>query len=97
MQDTHPPILDGGTGEKVTLKLVAKLTDVRNTDVFDGDVETLERKISAIEDHCATVGRDPDDLKYSWDGHIMCTLDDEKLDRLLNLMLPIQFEEEYTD
>jgi len=97
VQDPHPSILVGGQGEEVTLKLVAKHADVWNTDVFNGDVETLQRKISVIEDHCETVGRDPDDVKYSWDGHVVCTRDDEKYKRLVDLMTPIQFEEEYTD
>jgi alkanesulfonate monooxygenase SsuD/methylene tetrahydromethanopterin reductase-like flavin-dependent oxidoreductase (luciferase family) len=97
VQEPHPPILVGGTGEQVTLKLVAKHADVWNTDVFNGDVSTLEHKIGVIEDHCETVGRDPDEIEHSWDGHVFCTRDQEKLDRLLDLMLPIQFEEEYQD
>ncbi|GKZ15182.1 LLM class flavin-dependent oxidoreductase [Haladaptatus sp. T7] len=97
VQDPHPPILVGGQGEEVTLKLVAKHADIWNTDVFNGDAETLDRKIGVIEDHCETVGRDPDEITYSWDGHIICTRDEKKLDRILDLMLPIQFEEEYTD
>ncbi|SFL34172.1 probable F420-dependent oxidoreductase, Rv1855c family [Halogranum rubrum] len=97
VQDPHPPVLVGGQGEEVTLKLVAKHADIWNTDVFNGDVETLEHKIGVIEDHCETVGRDPDDIEYSWDGHVICTRDEEKYDRLLDLMTPIQFEEEYQD
>jgi F420-dependent oxidoreductase-like protein len=97
VQEPHPPILVGGTGEEVTLKLVAKHADVWNTDVFNGDPETLERKISVIEDHCETVGRDPDEIDYSWDGHVICTRDKSELDQLLDLMLPIQFEDEYMD
>ncbi|ELZ19949.1 Luciferase-like monooxygenase superfamily protein [Halosimplex carlsbadense 2-9-1] len=97
VQDPHPPILVGGQGEEVTLKLVAKHADVWNTDVFNGDVATLEHKIGVIEDHCETVGRDPGEIEYSWDGHVLCTRDEAKLDRLLDVMLPIQFESEYTD
>ena len=97
VQDPHPPILVGGQGEEVTLKLVAKHADVWNTDVFNGDVPTLEHKISVIEDHCETVGRDESEIEYSWDGHVICTRDEEKFDRLLDLMTPIQFEEEYQD
>jgi alkanesulfonate monooxygenase SsuD/methylene tetrahydromethanopterin reductase-like flavin-dependent oxidoreductase (luciferase family) len=97
VQDPHPPILVGGQGEEVTLKLVAKLADVWNTDVFNGDVDTLEHKIGVIEDHCDTVGRDPDEIEYSWDGHVICTRDEEKIDRLLDLMTPIQFEAAYQD
>jgi alkanesulfonate monooxygenase SsuD/methylene tetrahydromethanopterin reductase-like flavin-dependent oxidoreductase (luciferase family) len=97
VQDPHPEILVGGTGEEVTLKLVAKHADVWNTDVFNGDVETLAHKIGVIEDHCDTVGRDAEEIEYSWDGHVICTRDETKRDRLLDLMLPIQFESEYTD
>ncbi|MEY7851910.1 LLM class flavin-dependent oxidoreductase [Natrarchaeobius sp. A-rgal3] len=97
VQDPHPPILVGGQGEEVTLKLVAKHADGWNTDVFNGDLETLEHKIGVIEDHCETVGRDPDEIEYSWDGHVICTRNEEKLERLLDLMLPIQFEDEYVD
>ncbi len=97
VQDPHPPILVGGTGEEVTLKLVARHADVWNTDVFNGDVDTLVHKTGVIEDHCATVGRDPDEIEYSWDGHVICTRNEARLEELLDLMLPIQFEEEYVD
>ncbi|WP_114575908.1 LLM class flavin-dependent oxidoreductase [Saliphagus sp. LR7] len=97
VQEPHPPILVGGTGEEVTLKLVAKHADVWNTDVFNGDPDTLEHKIGVIEDHCETVGRDPDEIEYSWDGHVICTRDEEKLEELVDLMTPIQFEAEYQD
>jgi alkanesulfonate monooxygenase SsuD/methylene tetrahydromethanopterin reductase-like flavin-dependent oxidoreductase (luciferase family) len=97
VQEPHPPILVGGQGEEVTLKLVAKHADVWNTDVFNGDVGTLRHKIDVIEDHCDTVGRDPDEIEYSWDGHVICTRDEQRRDRLLDLMLPIQFDESYQD
>lgn len=97
VQDPHPPILVGGQGEQVTLKLVAKHADIWNTDVFNGDIDTLQHKIGVIEDHCESVGRDPEEIEYSWDGHIVCTRDREKRERLLDLMTPIQFEEAYTD
>jgi len=95
VQEPHPPILVGGTGEQVTLKLVAKHADMWNTDVFNGDAETMAHKIDVIEDHCETVGRDPDEIDYSWDGHVICTRDDEKLEELMDLMLPIQVSDEY--
>jgi len=97
IQDPRPPILVGGTGEEVTLKLVAKHADVWNTDVFNGDVESLRHLTNVIEDHCETVSRDPTEIKYSWDGHVICTRDEERYERLMDLMTPIQFEDEYTD
>lgn len=97
VQEPSPPILVGGTGEEVTLKLVAKRADMWNTDVFNGDLATLEHLIGVIEDHCDTVGRNPDEIEYSWDGHVICTRDQDTREKLLDLMTPIQFEEEYTD
>jgi alkanesulfonate monooxygenase SsuD/methylene tetrahydromethanopterin reductase-like flavin-dependent oxidoreductase (luciferase family) len=75
--------------------LVAKMA--ATLDVFEGDPETLAHKIGVTEDHCETVGRDPDEIEYSWDGHVICTRDEEKRERLLDLMTPIQFEEELVD
>lgn len=97
VQDPHPPILVGGAGEQVTLKLVAKHADIWNTDVFNGRPEVLEHKISVIEEHCETVGRDPDEIEKSWDGHVVCTRDEEKLNNILEMVTPIQFEDEYVD
>lgn len=97
VRDPHPPILVGGQGEQVTLKLVAKHADIWNTDVFNGTPETLAHKIDVIENYCDTVGRDPHEIEYSWDGHVICARNPEKIDRLLDLMLPIQFEDEYVE
>jgi alkanesulfonate monooxygenase SsuD/methylene tetrahydromethanopterin reductase-like flavin-dependent oxidoreductase (luciferase family) len=55
VQKPHIPILIGGGGEKVTLKLVAQYGDACN--VF-GDPTALEHKFSVIKQHCETVGRD---------------------------------------
>lgn len=55
VQKPHIPILIGGGGEKVTLKLVAQYGDACN--VF-GDPATLEHKFSVIKQHCEAVGRD---------------------------------------
>ncbi len=52
----HLPILIGGGGEKVTLKLVAQYADANN--VGDG-LETVKRKERILLEHCEKVGRDP--------------------------------------
>jgi len=36
-------------------------------------------------------------LEYSWDGDVLWSRDQEKLETLVELMTPIQVEEEYTD
>src|SRR5438128_4120136 len=55
VQKPHIPLLIGGGGEKVTLKLVAQYGDACNV---SGDLETIKRKFAVLKDHCGTVGRD---------------------------------------
>jgi F420-dependent oxidoreductase-like protein len=55
LQLPHIPILIGGGGEKVTLKLVAQYADACN--VF-GDLETIKHKFAVLKAHCEAVGRD---------------------------------------
>ncbi|MFD0852462.1 LLM class flavin-dependent oxidoreductase, partial [Actinomadura adrarensis] len=55
----HPPILIGGTGEKKTLRFVAKYADACN--IFDGD--DLPRKLDVLRAHCENEGRDYADIE----------------------------------
>src|SRR3954447_18623286 len=57
MQKPHPPIWIGGSGEKVTLKLVAKYGDACNISV-GVDVQEYKRKYDILREHCDKVGRD---------------------------------------
>ncbi len=56
----HLPILIGGGGEKVTLKLVAKYGDMNNV---GGGIENVRRKEAILLEHCAAVGRDPAEIE----------------------------------
>lgn len=56
VQKPHIPLLIGGGGEKVTLKLVAQYADACNIGHLDN--EGLERKFSIIKKHCNDVERD---------------------------------------
>jgi F420-dependent oxidoreductase-like protein len=50
------PILVGGSGERRTLRLVARHADACN---LFGDPDTVRRKVSVLHEHCAAEGRDP--------------------------------------
>jgi F420-dependent oxidoreductase-like protein len=50
------PILVGGSGEKRTLRLVARHADACN---LVGDVDRVRRKLAVLRDHCQAEGRDP--------------------------------------
>lgn len=51
------PILIGGGGEKVTLRIVAEHADAWN--LVGGDHEVFAHKNGILDQHCADVGRDP--------------------------------------
>jgi len=53
-QRPHPPFWIGGSGEKVTLKLVARWGDACNV---GGGVERIKHKFDVLKRHCDDVGR----------------------------------------
>jgi F420-dependent oxidoreductase-like protein len=53
------PILIGGSGEKRTLRLVARHADMCN---LTGDVETVRHKLGVLRGHCDAEGRDPAEI-----------------------------------
>jgi F420-dependent oxidoreductase-like protein len=76
VQRPHPPIMIGGGGEKVLLRLVAQYADRWN---FGGSVEDFRRKLAVLEGHCAAVGRDPAAIEKSWFGNIIIEPDEARL------------------
>lgn len=57
----HPPILIGGSGEKKTLKLVAKYADACN--IFGQSPAFVKQKLEVLRQHCDDVGRNYDDIE----------------------------------
>jgi len=56
------PILIGGGGEKMTLKLAAQYADIWH---YFGDPATMKKKSDILDDWCAKVGRDPKEITRS--------------------------------
>jgi F420-dependent oxidoreductase-like protein len=56
------PLLIGGGGEKVTLRIAAKLADEWNV---WGDVEKLRQKMETLDRYCAEIGRSPRAIQRS--------------------------------
>jgi alkanesulfonate monooxygenase SsuD/methylene tetrahydromethanopterin reductase-like flavin-dependent oxidoreductase (luciferase family) len=56
----HLPLLIGGDGEKVTLKLVARYGDACN---IGGGIDNVRRKDAILVKHCEDVGRDPAEIE----------------------------------
>ncbi len=58
----RPRILIGGSGEKKTLRLVARYADACN--IFGGP-EDVARKLEVLRRHCDDVGRDPAEIEVT--------------------------------
>jgi F420-dependent oxidoreductase-like protein len=57
----HLPILIGGGGEKVTLRIVARHADEWNV---PGTPEMIAQKSRVLDEHCQREGRDPGTIKH---------------------------------
>jgi alkanesulfonate monooxygenase SsuD/methylene tetrahydromethanopterin reductase-like flavin-dependent oxidoreductase (luciferase family) len=56
------PILIGGSGEKKTLRSVARYADMWNA---MGPVDMMRHKIEVLRRHCDDVGRDPAEIEFT--------------------------------
>jgi F420-dependent oxidoreductase-like protein len=61
VQHPHIPLLIGGSGEQITLKIVAQYADACN--ITNPDIATLERKLAILKNHCEALGRDYQSIK----------------------------------
>jgi F420-dependent oxidoreductase-like protein len=64
MQNPHPPIIIGGSGEKLTLKVTAQYAD-RLDWGYISSLEEYDRKLKVLEKHCKSVGRGFDNIEKS--------------------------------
>ena len=64
----------GGSGERQTLKIVAKYADTCN---LFGSVETVKRKLGVLKEHCKSVGRDYDSILKTKLGVVLIDKDKE--------------------
>jgi alkanesulfonate monooxygenase SsuD/methylene tetrahydromethanopterin reductase-like flavin-dependent oxidoreductase (luciferase family) len=68
----------GGSGERETLKLVAKYADACN--IF-GSSATIKRKLDVLREHCKTVGRDYNSILKTRLGVVLMDNDRVALDK----------------
>jgi F420-dependent oxidoreductase-like protein len=74
------PIMVGGSGERKTLRLVAKYADACN---LFGDVERARHLLGVLEGHCEDVGRDPSEITKTRMGTLFIGETDEEAQRKL--------------
>lgn len=74
------PLMIGGGGEKVTLRITAQYADEWNV---WGNVAELTHKMSVLDNHCANLGRNPADIQRSAVALVFIT-DDAKFAQRMN-------------
>lgn len=80
VQKPHPPIMVGGGGEKVLLRIVAEHADRWN---FGGSVADFRQKLPILEDHCRAIGRDYAAIEKSWFGNVLIEPTEQRLQQRL--------------
>ncbi len=68
IQSPHPPICIGGSGEKRTLRTVARLAQHWN--YIGGPVAEYVRLKGVLAEHCDSIGRDPGEIMTSAHLHL---------------------------
>lgn len=64
MQTPYPPIVLGGGGEQLMLRVVAKHADIYNASGA-GTPELIRHKNDVLDAHCKEIGRDPATIRRS--------------------------------
>jgi F420-dependent oxidoreductase-like protein len=79
----RPSILIGGSGERKTLRLVARYADACN--IFASSADVVAHKLDVLRSHCADVGRDPSSVRKTI-LHVQPTLATGDIDGFLTEM-----------
>ena len=77
----HPPILIGGSGERKTLRLVAKYADACN--VFAPSPAEVKHKFDVLREHCAHENRNYDEIEKTIIFRMNVGRSGERVDQLL--------------
>lgn len=83
VQRPHPPIMVGGSGERRTLRTVARYADMMNV---SGPPEVVRRKIEVLEEHCRRASRDPAEIVKSTLVPVQATDDQGSVDFMASAM-----------
>jgi F420-dependent oxidoreductase-like protein len=87
LSSPRPRILIGGSGERKTLRLVARYADACN---INGVPEVMAHKISVLRRHCDDVGRDPGEIEVTTSLGLADDIDDpDELVRQAEVLAPL--------
>ena len=79
------PILVGGSGERRTLRRVARYADACN---LFGEPDVVSHKVGVLHDHCRDADRDPAEIAVTQLSTAMVGRGSEELDRLVDELRP---------
>lgn len=85
LQKPHPPILIGGVGPRVTLRIVAELGDACN---LWGPPEEFARERDILKRHCDDVGRDESTIEKTTYDLVVCAPTEAALHQKIERLLP---------
>jgi F420-dependent oxidoreductase-like protein len=94
IQKPSPPIMIGGSGERLTLKIIAKYADACN---LYGSAETVKRKLSILNEHCKSVGRDYDSILKTKLGFIVIDNDKEMVEKRVQQISKVMPEDRFRE
>lgn len=83
IRDGGPPIMIGGSGERRTLRLVARYADMCNV---SGGPATVAHKLDVLRAHCQDLGRDPSEVETTRLGTLVLTNTSAETDRSVNFL-----------
>ena len=83
-----PPLLIGGGGEQLTLRVVAKYADWWN--IPGGSFENYKHKLGVLRQHCEAIGRDFDTIVKSWSAECVAVAPTEAEARQIAERTPYQ-------
>jgi F420-dependent oxidoreductase-like protein len=81
LRSPRPPILVGGGGEKVTLRIAARHADMTNWQV---GLDAFVRKSGLLAGYCEDIGRDPDSIVRTHGPDCLIVDDEAELQRWLD-------------
>ncbi len=85
LQKPHPPLLIGGSGEKVLLRHVARYANTWNANLpFD----EYRRKLGILRQHCKEVGRNPDEIELTVSLPMVIVDDHKDINAVLSERVP---------
>jgi F420-dependent oxidoreductase-like protein len=90
IQKPSPSIMIGGSGERQTLRIVAKYADACN---LFGSAEIVKRKLSILKEHCKSIGRDYDSILKTKLGVVIIEDDREMARKRLRQIINVPEEQ----